>query len=306
MAKSRRDDLDQASIHRLSVAVNRLIKICAWLTATVFGIFTLWQVFTVGIKTVLSNDSLVWKIIISSYFVSWLVGVQFDKTYEEYVYNTAPRQGKLDVKSIILAALVFFLFGVMYYVDGIMSGENNNSVTRAAQEYLSINGRSIILLLLNILWFFNIPLWIYFVRKFIEPMSSAAITKCKVEKNLLGIEKIASVDTYISGQWQKYRFVTGSIVLILVDITWIWFIFLHGNPIGFISIVVCGYLIVIEAWVWLMRAKMKFGIQALDKLSGKYHLTQRSSKAIRSSRGSTRLRPARKAQDTETPPEPKQ
>lgn len=304
MSKSPPDELHKAYSHRLSVSVNRLIKYCAWMTAGGFGFYTLWSVLNNGIQLVLSNDSLVWKIIISSYFVSWLVGVQFDKTYEEYVYNTAPRQGKLDIKSIILAAMVFLLFGIMYFIDGISTYGKflDNELISSTQTYLSINGRSIILILLNVLWFFNIPLWWYFLQNFINPMSHAATIKCRHDKNLLGIEKILIVDNYISGQWQNYRFVIGSIILIFVDIIWIIFIVLDGYPTNYLSIILCGYLMFIEAWVWLMRAKMKYAIQALDKLSEKYYLTRRGPKAIRSPRRNTRLIPATKTEETNIPP----
>lgn len=100
MSKSPPDDLGQTYLHRLSVAANTLMSTGFWLTTGVFGVLTIISILGGQFQQIMSIESLVWKLIISSYFVSWVVGVKFDKTREEYVYNTAPSQVKLDITSI--------------------------------------------------------------------------------------------------------------------------------------------------------------------------------------------------------------
>src|ERR1700730_1437932 len=319
MSKSPPDDLGQTYLHRLSVAANTLMSTGFWLTTGVFGVLTIISILGGQFQQIISIESLVWKLIISSYFVSWVVGVKFDKTREEYVYNTAPSQVKLDITSIILAAVVFLLFGIMYVIDGLTSyttdDKNTSFIVKTlvewlseafisnTQAYMATHGRYIILILLNVLWFFNIPLWMYFLHKYINPMSSDAKSKCRRDGNILGLEKISIVDQYIGGRWQTYRFVIGSIILIFVDAELI--IYSYPNPFTPLSLIICGYLLFIEAWAWLMRAQMKYAIQSLDRLSEQYYLTRRGpERPIRSPRRTTRLKrhPATKTEDANIPP----
>jgi hypothetical protein len=266
MSKSRRD----VSLHRLTNSVNKLINYGFWTTTVVFGGLTISEAFKGSYEKIALVDSLIWKIILSSYFISWFAGVKFDKEHEEYVYNTAPRGGKLDIRSIGLASAVFLLFCIMFVVD-------RYSINSLTIGNITVSGRSVLLFLLNVLWFFNIPLWIYFLRKFIDPMSKATKAEYDRDENFLGIEKIQTVNNYIKGQWQKVRFIIGSILILVVDGFWIYTVYILKYSDNYASLIVCGYLVVIESWVWLMRARMKYGIEALDRLGQEYDLTPRTS-----------------------------
>lgn len=275
----RQKHLEKVHLRKLGKRADRLIKIPLWIV-TGLGMLTLGQFLWDSVKQhediFLSNEDLIWKVAIIAYFTSWVVGVQKDKTQELDVYLSAPRSGRIDPGSAASCVLVFILFALMWLSESAshdraqLGGIFFKAIpgASATADFFAVRGMLSFVVFLNVLWILNVFLWRLFIRKFIAPMSQRSRELYAQENNYVGLLKTELFDGYIMGSWQVHRFLVGGLYLAVLD-GGFWLAGLERHSL-WMSVLVAGFVIAIEGWIWLMRYKLDFSLSCIDDISARY------------------------------------
>jgi hypothetical protein len=84
-------------------------------------------------------------------------------------------------------------------------------------------------------------------------------------KEYVEMEKLRAAERYLTGKWQWWRFAAGAILAVAMDAL----SFFDLGP-GFAQGSICFCVVFVESWIWIMRAKKKISLRALDDLSERY------------------------------------
>jgi len=287
MASTRDHGGGLSHLQRLANQAALLIKIGLWCAALLFGAITFQAISKETFDALVSSSSLIWKFAIVVYFTSWIVGVQIDKDRERDIFKTAPREGRLDTLSITLAMTVFVLFGLMYLIEDISTGASQSFAAQRIKSILTDpvyrdisilfknNEHKWVIVLIDVLWVFNIPLWLYFIKHFIKPMAKKSLEDCSKNRNYAGIKRIEIMESYLVGKWQKWRFGAGLAYLLIVDLFYVGFLRNTDDGTTHLAIPICGFVLAAEGWVWLMRFKVKFALECVDEIVDRYRLVRK-------------------------------
>jgi hypothetical protein len=292
MASAHEEHHALGHLHRLSGQAGLIITLALWSVAFLCGAVTYSALVKETFQALISGSSLVWKFTIVIYFTSWIAGVKIDKDNERDIYKTAPREGRIDPLSTTLAMAVFVLFGLMYLIEDLATGSSdaflaiglrhvvNPGAYQGLAHLLDGYGRLVLVLLIHALWLFNIPLWRYFIRHFIAPMTEASLRLCAKRHDYAGTKRIQIMSSYLMGDWQKLRFGVGIAYLAVVDVAYFAVLMHIPNGAVYLSILICGFVLAMEAWVWLMRFKVRFALGCVDEIVADYKLTKKPARAV--------------------------
>jgi len=212
---------------------------------------------------------------------------RLSKDRERDIFKTAPREGRLDTLSITLAMTVFVLFGLMYLIEDISTGASQSFAAQRIKSILTDpvyrdisilfknNEHKWVIVLIDVLWVFNIPLWLYFIKHFIKPMAKKSLEDCSKNRNYAGIKRIEIMESYLVGKWQKWRFGAGLAYLLIVDLFYVGFLRNTDDGTTHLAIPICGFVLAAEGWVWLMRFKVKFALECVDEIVDRYRLVRK-------------------------------
>ncbi len=309
---SRHGAVEQSYLRRLGAVASTLLGVGFWFTAFVFGAATYSALANDTMWALWKAGSFLWKFSIAIYFTSWVLGVKFDKDRELEIYRSAPREGRIDAGSAALALFIFVLFGIMYLVEDI--GYTSDAAGSAPRSFLAawlLNmhmvsgyhesilydcrkyGDITLFVFINVLWFFNVFIWRYFVKHFIKPMEAASRQIYREEENHFGLEKIHVFNRYIDGRWQWHRFACGSAYLLLLDVMLVLVLTTHVFGVAVdpqpesasaglgasgperitLAVLFAGFVIGVEGWIWIERLRTKFALSSIDGMSHRYDLS---------------------------------
>jgi hypothetical protein len=93
-------------------------------------------------------------------------------------------------------------------------------------------------------------------------------------------DKLYIIKSYIQGQWQDNRFAVGGAYLVALDFYVGTSVIIKGAENFSISpyhyILISGFVIGVESWAWIERARMWCGLTSVDAISVRYRLIRRA------------------------------
>jgi uncharacterized membrane protein len=119
-------------------------------------------------------------------------------------------------------------------------------------------------LALTAFWTINLFGWRYMVGVLKTPIHQSYV-KYGRAKEYVEMEKLRAVERYLTGNWQWWRFAAGAILAVAMDAL---SFFDLGQ--GFAQGSIFFFVVFVESWMWIMRAKTKISLRALDDLSERY------------------------------------
>ena len=187
--------------------------------------------------------TVLWRVSLVLYFLSWVLGSESDIDAQEEVYLVAPREGTLSQQDIGVGIGIAVVFGVLCWV--------------------SDNYRDFALALTGF-WIVNIVTWRYLVRLLATPIRESH-TLYEREGRYIELERLRVAENYIAGNWQRWRFAIGALLAIVMN-GLAWFDFGRGYAAASIFV----FVISVEAWMWLMRLRRKLALKALEEFGERY------------------------------------
>ena len=179
---------EERALRSLSRRANRIINVGTALTVSAAGLSTIYflglQYLTNNKIDLLPDSNILWKVTVVAYFSSWVLGVRFDKDNEEDAYVSAPNRGKIPAIDAALVLLVAVIFSFIAVLEEISSNadQSGNPIAELALRvfggwaasisklYIKYGALSF-LTILNTIWFLNIFLWRYFLKRYVYDMS---------------------------------------------------------------------------------------------------------------------------------------
>lgn len=187
--------------------------------------------------------TVLWRVSLVLYFLSWVLGAESDIDAQEEVYLVAPRGGTLSEQDIGVGIGIAVVFGVLCWV--------------------SDNYRAFALALTGF-WVVNIVTWRYLMRLLATPIRESRALYER-EGRYIELERLRVAENYIAGNWQRWRFAIGALLAIVMN-GLAWFDLSHGYAAASIFVFVTS----VEAWMWLMRLRRKLALEALEEFGERY------------------------------------
>lgn len=219
-------------------------------------------------------DRYLWQGCTILYFTSWIAGVSMDKSIQEKVYVSAPEQLRINYLSMISAFIIYTLFGLMFIA--VFYGVTARSAQSLfpVSAIVAVNSKNAELAftaLLNALWIVNVPIWLHYVHRYINPIERRSEAAYRADRDYVGLLKVRVIKHYIKGSWQWQRFAVGGILLASLDVvTWLWRA--SDNVSLVVSLSLVGFLVVVEAWIWLMRLRVEHSIALINEIARHYRI----------------------------------
>jgi hypothetical protein len=205
------------------------------------------------------------------YYFFWVWGVTHDTDLQEAVYAIAPEGGKLRPSDIGVIVLIFVVAILLIWSVG--------SQRRFAG-------------LLTVFFVVNIFAWRWLLS-LIKPViaKSSNIYIESGDNGLFSLERLNAFVEYISGRWQWLRFLAMGLVLVLLNTVTFFDAFrqLVSNfleqrypavtsgqfsnvlPVALFAL----FIVVSEAWIWMMRMRTDLLLNAISNLEQKYKISRR-------------------------------
>jgi hypothetical protein len=242
-----------ASLNKIFRRTKTLIKTIALILAFFFTWLEFRNIMIAREVIPLLTDKLsntFFKIVIVIYYFSWLAGTSKDLDDEEYTFLTAPNSGKLSISAL----------GSMAVLAGLFAWLCGASTPKS------------IAIVLTTFFISNVLGWIY-LKWYIKEAIEKSIEKYENRKDNLGLYKISIIKTYLWGKWEIYRFITGFIILLILDI----FAFSNLSQIitkylmlpssqFLIVFMFFVYVIIMEIWIWFYRIERNITFKVVNKL----------------------------------------
>jgi hypothetical protein len=252
-----------AKLARVTRFMIRVISILfpmtfAWLSFHNVSLSDVADVFS----TSRAND-LIWKTTIFIYFSSWILGASSDVNDQENIYQVGHRSGfpigAVPVVLLIVGCGMALIWLQTYEMFSVVLG------LFMCSYYLG---------------------WRYLVR-LLAPIIAESRTIYMKENDIIGAERVTAVEHYIVGNWQLHRFLCGGF-LVIAFLAVSAFKYFGVQPVaGFDatvwqaarSISMLAFVLIMDTWLWTMRARTKATLSALGRLGRLYDLKPRAQLA---------------------------
>lgn len=235
------------------------------------------------ISIVTPAQSFLWKLAIALYFTSWLIGLPFDRTYQEQVYDKAPPELQIKWGHLVSAFAVLVLFVGMWVLQGIITGRYSGFAESTIRSLFEGRGFAraatlIMIILISLLWLINYRLWRIYVNQYILEFEKYTLLD---NNNPWSRAKIRLMHDYMNGSWQWMRFNVGVGLLAVLNL--IFFSATLGNwpdmdmaaKSMVLAICLLAFVVIIEGWIWLMRLRLVAKFSCLrELLDWNYELAQ--------------------------------
>jgi hypothetical protein len=276
----------------ITARVNRTITAAHSLVIGL-GLLTIRRFIFAGLLSLstINVDSFLWYLTFWLYFISWIFGVTFDKNRELDTFvepknkNTVPWT---DLSLVFIIAILFSTIAAVEQVNEPLTDIYNFYVSlfggdwvKAARVAYRAYGLVIFLAMVNLLWAINYLLWRYFLGQYIENWSTESEKVFATRRDIAAQDKLRILRAYITGQWQNRRFIVGGGYLIVLDIlvavSWArqgWTSFV-ASPVHYI--LMSGFVIGVESWIWFERAKMWCRQTSVDDMADRFWFIRRVS-----------------------------
>lgn len=261
---------NRATVSKLANSTRLAIRLVAGSLALLFAFLTLGDNWLqTGIDT--ANPDLVFKLGLFIYYTSWVFGSQFDVDIGEAVFYIDQERGNIGLNLILKIAL----FSVV----------SITLLSLHVYAYHKLFAVSLALFLAMNFWG-----WISICKRVRAPINSS-IELYELNNDAWAVAKIRFVDEYMTGEWQRHRFVYLAFLMVLFcSATFLIPIFDFGerfsqvNVYGINGSKLIGIfpaflflLFVLAATIsmWLKRAEATVQMQVLDKLRHSYAIEAR-------------------------------
>jgi hypothetical protein len=256
------------TITQMTSPIYRLIKWIGAILVIFFGYLQMRNIPIVNIVNSMSPDILR-QTALFIYYPSWVYGSTWDTKIRERTYYVNTGQARLPLTALLLIVAFGIVTGLLLWLSG------------------NDRGLSIIL---DILFFANMIGWIYILR-FTKRIVTSSRDFYNNHENFLELLKLETVTRYTDGGWHWYRFLTGIILLIALNIAsfspeatlWVAEAIFHLIPALEVvaiakllpSVLLMIFVLVITVWIWCMRLITEVSLSVLDRLHARYAITLR-------------------------------
>jgi len=201
-----------------------------------------------------ASPEILLRVSLCLYFLCWVAGTKNDTDEQEFAYAAGldegfPRGGYLSAVSI------FLVFGALCLV-------------RSAVVF------SFLLLAFLIV---NIVTWRFLAAKVIPPAVRDSKEKFIQQGDLCARFVLRNFDEYMRGNWQWWRFSYGMVVVGLM--IYVAVAGLPGKAPAYLNqdnalgVLLFGYVVTFEGWIWYMRLRVKFRREVVLQLEKECALT---------------------------------
>jgi len=190
-------------------------------------------------------STVLWRTALVIYFLSWMLGGESDTEMQADVYLTAPHGGRLTLQDAAAILGLALGFGILCYVS-------SKDYRWAA---VALTG----------FWAFNVLVWRYMVGV-LKGSIHQSYSSYGRSRRYIDMEKVRVVERYIDGKWQWWRFGVGATLALAMDAL----VFYIDLPEGYAHGAILFFVVVVEAWIWLMRSRTKVSPNVLEDLTERY------------------------------------
>lgn len=245
--------------------VAKRTKIVIKSTATVMGLAFGWlQLGNEDVGRALSGSSpeLLLRVALALYYTAWVAGTIHDTSEQEYAYAVGPSDRSSAAKAIGAAVTISAVFAGLCLVN-------------SARVFALVLAA---FLALNYTW------WHVLTARTIRGPIAATRRRYDAEENYIGLLVLENMENYIGGEWQKWRFGLGGVMI--AAIAYVAFI---GVPVQMnehrifsdrdraLGVMILAYVCGIESWIWVERLKLSLARKALLALRDQYRLVKHSN-----------------------------
>ena len=189
-------------------------------------------------------SSVLWRTALVIYFFSWVIGAESDTEMQADVYLAAPHGGRLTKQDIGVILGIALGFGVLCVVSDSYRG-----------FALALTG----------FWAINLAAWRYMVRVLKTPIHQSYVKYGRAGQ-YIEMERLRAAEGYVDGRWQWWRFAAGALLVLAMD----GLAFFSDIEPGYAQGSIFFFVVFVEGWIWIMRAKAKLSLKVLDDLSDRY------------------------------------
>jgi hypothetical protein len=202
------------------------------------------------------NAQLLLRATLAAYYMSWVFGAKSDTDDQELLYIEPPDRQRVIRASVVTLLLIAVPFGVLCYVRSY----------RAFAVVLSI------FLACNVItWRLLVS---YILRRPVDETRSYYLSQ-KAYSRLFELRLF--FDEYLCGSWQVLRFLTGAVMVGVIDVfafTDIYARIPFSGPLrnkdfaG--AALVFVFVFVFETWIWARRLQFRAGYSVVEELAASY------------------------------------
>ena len=246
-------------------------KFIAIVSGSILLLFAWIQIKDVQVGETLQKMSpeLLIKTSLIIYYAGWVGGTNFDTNYQQRAYLVDPKRGHVTMEAFILVTIFGGAALALLWV-------------RSDEKLFAI--------LLGVFTISNIMGWRYIVRR-VRPIIVASRSKFIELGDYFGLEQLNIVDTYMTGRWQRHKFIA---ILVMVVLTCIVTFsddvrFLLGKLVNSsvpdISVETMAkllpglclliFVLAAEGWIWAKRLGVWSACLVIAKLEERYDLKLR-------------------------------
>jgi hypothetical protein len=270
--KRRGRPLDQTGLpygqNEVTFTARRVRKLIKYIGTILFAVFAFLQLkdFQVGSFVESISPDLLRRVTLILYYWCWIFGSTFDTDVQEIAYFTDKGRFKLSATAVALIVLFGCVAAVLFW-----AADGDQKFAAALALFFALN----ILGFAYILWF-------------IAPIIVASRNRYVQGKNFFSMAQLDIVTGYMTGAWQWYRFGLGFVLVIVIDLIcfndatrmtiaqYLSLLFQTSSADSLAerlpTLMFVAFVLLMEGWIWIQRARTSVSLALLEKLSEKYKL----------------------------------
>jgi hypothetical protein len=251
IARAKNSLIKQVRVARLAVSI------FGGVLASVFAWLQLKHIDFGPIKNDVSAIT-IFRLAFILYYAGWAVGLPWDASDQELVYIEGPGMKRVVRDAIFIGFAVTAVFFLMLWVNSL------ETFARLLATFLVVNVLS----------------WQYLIKSVLPRAVTVSKSYYSERGDHVARERLnLFFDKYLTGTWQWRRFLAGGVLVTAINITASVpaVVSLFGR-LGWsaqmaVSLELLAYVIVMEAWIWAWRLKVKVGLSQLDDIGERYGLS---------------------------------
>lgn len=271
MSKQRNLEYERRNLIQLSNNESKLVRILANMLSTLF-VGDIFLGFLSGFNPTPNNVWIFLQITIVIYFWSWfLAAVKGIEIQSLLLVTTNSAEEKMPFSAyfalsigvpIGILAMIVVLYKDIQMVSDFIAKFGGGSLTE------------LLVFLLAAFWIWDM-LWHISARKTMRSMIDASKERMQGKtKKYVEQEQLVFFEGFIFGGWRFLRIYFGLIVIRMLIFISIFFDDVIIMPIlnymfnvdGVLAILIFGFVVISEAWIWIMRHRLIVGVKTIESL----------------------------------------
>jgi hypothetical protein len=198
------------------------------------------------------------EVTMALYYALWVAGLKSDTDEQEMLYVAKPSKAHTYFGGAVTATIITALFALLCWVR-----------TPGTFAYALLGFHAM-----------NIVVWLYLSKVVMRKEFRKSERIYREADNFARLEKLKLVYLwYLDGQWQKWRFFVGGIVVVVAAIVvphakpWLANIQVDGYVLSterLVALLLLAYVAIMEGWIWRNRIRMSSQLDLIDELRQKY------------------------------------